>query len=216
MRSPVPNRPGLMTLVLIEPGVYVRVFDLDYQAEQFEVFHARWTTRWVHYLGTQLIVGAFLLLAAQASPVAAVALGAGLIAWYLAMHRVVGLVAALDVVALTAIAVSLREIVGWQHAVTVLAVAALAQNLSHAVEPVPPTLTGRGFESFPVYWRQASGWHRVRLLLLNLLYAPMELVSAPRLFAVHVLRALHRLGWRREWAMAVTARASAILAGSGR
>lgn len=205
-----------MTLVLIEPGVYVRVFDLDYQAEQFEVFHARWTTRWVHYLGTQFIVAAFLLLAAQASPAAALALGAALIAWYLAMHRVVGLAAALDIVMLTAIALSLRESVGWQPVVMVLAVAALAQNLSHAVEPVPPTLTGRGFESFPVYWRQASGWHRVRLLLLNLLYAPMELVSAPRLLAVHVLRALQRLGWKREWATAVTTRASAILAGNRR
>ncbi len=210
------KRPGLMTLVLIEPGVYVRVFDLDYQAEQFEVFHARWTTRWVHYLGTQFIVGAFLLLAAQVSPLAALVLAGALVAWYLAMHRVVGLVAALDIVALTGLALSLRETFGWQHAVAVLAVAALAQNLSHAVEPVPPTLTGRGFESFPVYWSQASGWHRVRLLLLNLLYAPMELVSAPRLLAVHVLRAMHRLGWNRSWAHEITARASVILAGGAR
>lgn len=202
--------------MLIEPGVYVRVFDLDYQAEQFEVFHARWTTRWVHFLGTQVIVGAFLLLAAQASPLAALVVAGALVAWYLAMHRVVGLVAALDIIALTVVAVASRETFGWQHALTALGVAALAQNLSHAVEPVPPTLTGRGFESFPVYWRQASSWHRVRLLLLNLLYAPMELVSAPRLLAVHVLRALQRLGWNRAWASEVTARAAAILAGRGR
>jgi hypothetical protein len=157
-----------------------------------------------------------LLLAAQASPWAALVIAGALGAWYLAMHRLVGLVAALDVFALAALAVSLRPTLGWQHAVTALAVAALAQNLSHSVEPVPPTLTGRGFESFPVYWRQASGWHRVRLLLLNLAYAPLELVSAPRLLAVHVLRALQQLGWNREWASAVSARAAAILSGTTR
>jgi hypothetical protein len=204
--------PGLVELVLIEPGVYVRVFDLDYQAEQFEVFHTRWTTRWIHYLGTQVIVGAFLLLAARWSVPAALALGAALVAWYVAMHRLVGLVAALDVIALTSLALTLRESVDWRAAVAALGVAALAQNLSHAVEPVPPTLTGRGFESFPVYWGRASWWHRVRLLVLNLFYAPMELVSAPRLLAVHVLRAMQRLGWQRSWAASVAGRAASILA----
>jgi hypothetical protein len=207
--------PGLVQLVLIEPGVYVRVFDLDYQAEQFEVFHTRGTTRWVHYLGTQIIVGAFLLLAARWSIPATVALGAGLVGWYLAMHRMVGFVAALEVIALASVAVALRASVDWPFVVAALGVAALAQNLSHAVEPVPPTLTGRGFEPFPVYWGRASWWHRVRLLILNLFYAPMELVSAPRLLAVHVLRAMQRLGWHRRWAASVADRAAAILARPG-
>ena len=212
---PNEREPGLVELALIEPGVYVRVFDLDYQAEQFEVFHTRWTTRWTHYLGTQVIVGAFLLLAARWWVPGALMLGAALCGWYFAMHRVVGLFAALDVIALTAAALVLRESVDWPAAVVALGVAALAQNLSHSVEPVPPTLTGRGFEPFPVFWARASWWHRVRLVLLNLFYAPMELVSAPRLLAVHVLRAMQRVGWQRSWAVALAARAASIL-GSAR
>jgi hypothetical protein len=216
-RNTSSHSPGLLALILVEPGVYVRVLDLDYQAEQFEVFHRHASTRWTHYLGTQLIVAAFLLLASFASvgpvPLAVVAAGA-LAAWYVAMDRVVGVMASLQVGALLVLTWVARDALGLQplHALGMLGLAALAQNLSHAREPVPPTLTGRGFEPFPTYWTRATAWERVRLLLLNALYAPMELVSAPRLFAVHVLRALHRLGWNRAWAEDVTHRAEAIVA----
>lgn len=187
--------PTLLQLVLIAPSVYVRVFDLDHQAEQFEVFHQRPLTRVAHYAGTVGILFAFFVLAASTPwPAAAVALlGVSLAAWYVAMNRVVGLVAGV-VVALVALAA--------------------AQNLSHSVEPVPPTLTGRGFEPFAVYWGRASGGERLRLLALNTVYLPLELVSAPRLFAVHVLRALQRLGWRRDWAADVVVRAERILRGA--
>lgn len=56
------RRNTLVDLVLIEPGVYWRVFSLDYQAEQFEVFHRSALTRWTHDVGTHLILGALLLL----------------------------------------------------------------------------------------------------------------------------------------------------------
>ena len=103
----------------------------------------------------------------------------------------------------------------WREALATLALMALFQNLSHAVEPVPPTLTCRGFEPFALFWASAGGFERSRLLALNLLYIPLELVSAPRLFAVHVLRAMHRLGWQRAWADAVSGRAARILGGPG-
>jgi hypothetical protein len=79
------------------------------------------------------------------------------------------------------------------------------------VEPVPPVLTGRDFEPFPVDWAAASPAHRIRLLLLNVLYLPLELVSAPRLFPVHVMNAMHRFGWQPARAADVRARATAIL-----
>jgi hypothetical protein len=216
-RSP-PARPApsFARLVLVEPGVYTRVFDLDYQAEQFELFHGHASTRWTHYLGTQVIVASLLLLTweLRVGPVAlAVVVTAGLGGWYVAMHRAVGVVAALQVVVLATLVAGLRDAFALTpaHAVIALGLCALAQNLSHAREPVPPALTGRGFEPFPLYWSKATTWERVRLLLLNTLYLPLELVSAPRLFAVHVLRALHRLGWRRPWADDVRARAQAML-----
>jgi len=54
-------RPSFLDLVLVDRDVYWRVLSLDYQAEQFEVFHRSLVTRWTHYVGTQLIVGGFLL-----------------------------------------------------------------------------------------------------------------------------------------------------------
>jgi hypothetical protein len=188
------DHPSFIELVLVEPAVYWRVFSLDYQAEQFEVFHRSALTRWTHYVGTELIVWALLLLTFgyRIGPLpAAFALATVLITWYVRMDRVVGLVAGLQVVLLTALA-WLASAMGLTalDAAIVLLVAAAAQNVSHSVEPVPPVLTGRGFEPFPVYWSKASPWHRVRLLLLNLFYLPLELVSAPRLFPVHVMRAL--------------------------
>jgi hypothetical protein len=61
-KSSLRAEPSFVELVLVEPGVYWRIFSLDYQAEQFEVFHTRSFTRWTHYVGTQAIVWAFLLL----------------------------------------------------------------------------------------------------------------------------------------------------------
>jgi hypothetical protein len=188
------DQPSFVELVLVEPAVYWRVFSLDYQTEQFEVFHRHPLTRRTHYVGTQLIVWALLLLTfgyrIGPLPIALV-LATVLIAWYVRMDRVVGLVAGLQVVLLTVLAwlASSAGLTPFDAAV-VLLVAAAAQNISHSVEPVPPVLTGRGFEPFLVYWSQASPWHRVRLLLLNLFYLPLELVSAPRLFPVHVMRAM--------------------------
>ena len=207
--------PSFLELVLVERDVYWRVLALDYQAEQFEVFHRSALTRWTHYVGTQVIVWALLLLTSawHIGPVpAAVVVAVGLVAWYVRLDRVVGMVAGIDVALLLALAWlgSARGLTPLS-AVVVLLVTAAAQNVSHSVEPVPPVLTGRGFEPFPVYWAQASTAHRARLLLLNLFYLPLELVSAPRLFPVHVMRAMHRLGWRPEQAADVEARALAIL-----
>jgi hypothetical protein len=209
------REPSFLELVLVERDVYWRVLSLDYQAEQFEVFHRSALTRWTHYVGTHVIVWAFLLLTVRAAigPVpVAVLLAIALIAWYLRLDRVVGVVAGLDVAVLLGLAAlaSSRGLTPLT-AVVVLAVVAAAQNVSHSVEPVPPVLTGRGFEPFPVFWSQASTWHRVRVLLLNVFYLPLELVSAPRLFPVHVMRAMHRLGWRPEQAADVESRALAIL-----
>ena len=213
-RSTSPG-PSFVDLVLVEPDVYWRVFSLDYQAEQFEVFHRSALTRWTHYVGTQAIVWAFLLLTMGmriGSIPVAVLLAIGLGAWYLRLDAVVGLVADVQVVILLALAwLASSRGLGVTTAVLVLVVAAAAQNISHSVEPVPPVLTGRGFETFPVYWAHASTPHRVRLLLLNFLYLPLELVSAPRLFPVHVMRAMHRLGWRPDQADDVRARATTIL-----
>lgn len=203
--------PTFAQLVLIEPAVYWRLCALDYQAEQFEVFHRTLLTRWTHYLGTEAILVCFFLLT-WGDGVAPLVLGGLLSVWYLRMNPFVGVVATLQLLVLAFVAslASAHGLGAW-HALLGLAVLAAAQNVSHSVEPVPPIITGRGFETFPVYWAQASTLHRVRLLALNALYLPLELVSAPRLFAVHVLRAMQRLGWRRAWALDVVARADAIL-----
>ena len=143
----------------------------------------------------------------------AVVVAAALALWYVALDRTVGLAASAQVGVLLALAwAGSRAGLTAGDAVAVLAVTAAAQNISHAVEPVPPVLTGRGFEPFATYWAQASTAHRVRLIALNVFYLPLELVSAPRLFPVHVLRVMHRFGWRREQAADVRARADAILA----
>ncbi len=208
-----PTAPTLLQLVLIQPSVYVRVFDLDHQAEQFEVFHKSALTRWAHYAGTEAIVFAFFVAAWSWNDAAAALLGAALVGWYLTMNRVVGGVAGVVVAVLAVAAQQAQARFGLTAAhagVALLALAAI-QNVSHAVEPVPPTLTGRGFERFPVFWARATTHERLRVLALNAAYLPLELVSAPRLFAVHVLRALQRCGWRRDWRDDVVRRADRIL-----
>lgn len=211
-RSP----PSVADLVLVEPAVYWRIFALDYQAEQFDVFHRRPLTRFTHYIGTQGIVTAFFVLASGVAlgPVPLhFVLAAVLSAIYLRMNLIVGLVATLQLGVLLALAgFAVARGAGAEEAGIALVALAAAQNVSHSVEPVPPVLTGRGFETFAVYWAQAPTSHRLRLLALNLFYLPLELVSAPRLFAVHVLRALQSVGWRKAWAADVAARADAILA----
>ena len=211
-----PGRPRFLDLVLVDRDVYWRVLSLDYQVEQFEVFHRSRLTRWTHYAGTQVIVGAFLLAGTGRSvgPVPVMLLlAAALTAWYLSMDVVTGAVAGVQVAALSGVAGLLSGAgLGLREAVWALVAAAAAQNLSHSVEPVPPVLTGRGFEPFPLFWARATTWERVRVVALNVFYLPLELVSAPRLFPVHVVQALYRAGWRRAWADDVRARAGAILA----
>ena len=213
--EPTKKAPGFVELVLVEPGVYARPFALDYQAERFAIFHRTALTRWTHYLGTPGILCGFFLLAwgYQLGPVPApLILGAALCAWYLRLNGVVGLAASLALCAIAAVAWR-ASLLGWGAAEACLAIGGLAAalNVSHSVEPVPPVLTGRGFESFAVYWAGASGPQRVRLLALNLFYLPLEVVSAPRLFPVHVLRALHAGGWRRAWSTEVETRAANVL-----
>lgn len=214
--SPGRPRPAFLDLVLVDRDVYWRVLSLDYQVEQFEVFHRSRLTRWTHYAGTQVIVGAFLLACAGRSvgPVPAILLLAvALTAWYLSMDVMTGAVAGLQVAVLSGVAVLLAQAgSGLREALWALGIAAAAQNLSHSIEPVPPVLTGRGFEPFAVFWGRATTRERVRVIALNVFYLPLELVSAPRLFPVHVVQALYRAGWRRDWADDVRARATAILA----
>lgn len=181
------------------------------------MFHRRRLTRAAHYLGTQGIVAAFFVVAAGAAvgpmPLPWV-LAAILSAVYLRMNLIVGLAATLQLGLLLAMASFVVSHGATPVAgVVALAVLAALQNVSHSFEPVPPVLTGRGFETFAHYWARATTVHRLRLLALNVLYLPLELVSAPRLFAVHMLRALQVFGWRRSWAADIRARADAILAG---
>jgi hypothetical protein len=202
-------------LVFIEPSAFVRVLDLDHQAERFAVFHTTALTRWTHYLGTPLLLAALLLLAWPFSlgPVPApLLLGVAASAWYLRLDPTVGLAATLELAGLALLAGAAHHALGWSPGQGLAAVALLAGalNLSHAVESVPPTLTGRGFEAFPVFWRRATAGQRLRVLALNAAYLPLEVVSAPRLFPVHVLRALHRLGWRRAWSADVARRARSV------
>lgn len=212
-----PDRASLLDLVLVDRDAYWRVFSLDYQAEQFEVFHRSRITRWTHYAGTQAIVGGLLLagVGRRVGPFPAdLLLAAALSGWYLRMDARVGLAAGAEVSALAALArIAARRGVSGRRALTAVLVAAAAQNLSHAAEPVPPVLTGRGFEPFPVFWERAGGAERGRIIALNACYLPLEVVSAPRLFPVHVLRLLQRAGWRRDWAEDLRSRADAILAG---
>jgi hypothetical protein len=213
--EPAKKTPGFVALVLVEPGVYARPFALDYQAERFAIFHRSALTRWTHYLGTPAMLSGFFLLAwgHQLGPAPApLILGAVLCAWYLRLNVLVGLAASLELCAFAAVAWR-ASVYGWGAMEACLAIGGLAAalNVSHSVEPVPPVLTGRGFESFAVYWARASALQRVRLLALNLFYVPLEVVSAPRLFPVHVLRALHAGGWRRAWSAEVEARAERVL-----
>src|SRR5689334_17510071 len=60
----MPSLRRLFYEALIVPEAHTRVFDADFQLEVYEVFHTRWTTRWMHILCT-VIVNVSLLAAAS-------------------------------------------------------------------------------------------------------------------------------------------------------
>src|SRR5262249_34217556 len=133
---------------LIVPAVHHRVLDDGFQREMYELFHRKALCRAGHAVCTPIIMLGLFLLGASIgrAPIdAGLALGVVLAAWYLASDRVVGGIMVGLIVALQIAARVLAGALGPSARVAALGIVVagtLLQTWSHAIEDVPPPLSG--------------------------------------------------------------------------
>lgn len=224
------TRNSLLDHLLTIPEAQVKIFDLEWQSAFYSVFHQTRTSKLLHafcmapivislfvltsYIGfgghavlpwaagITAINGAFVLMLVSA-------------AWYLAMDVRVGLLAIPFLISfwLTANAVNFYGgAMAWQITLGVLFLAAAIQTISHQPELVPPPHSGSaGFKQFSQWVEDTSLASRVRIALMFPLFTLLELVSSPRLFAVQLLRLMHRFGYKPELKALTEKRARRVL-----
>lgn len=214
------TRPRLIDYLMIAPDAHVRVLDFQYQIVLFELFHRARLTRIIHTVVTPVIIWGFFLLV-TAAPFGGAAFLGLLLIWYLKLDGLVGLTAAPLLGAMWLAAEWARGLVPETAAwwgLGVVAAGSLLETFSHSVEPLPPPWSGStGFLSGKAILAPVSLRTRLCTLALGVtIFAALELVSSPRIFAVHLSRGLARLGYRRDLYAAATTTAREILAGRSR
>jgi len=209
--------PRLIDYLMIAPDAQTRVLDFQYQIMLFELFHRARLTRTVHTVVTPLVIWGFFLLV-TAAPFGAATFLALLLVWYFALDGLVGLTAAPILGAMWLAAEWARGLapetaVGW--GLGVVAAGSLLETFSHSVEPLPPPWSGSGgFLPGKAILADVPLRRRLLALLAGMtIFAGLELISSPRILAVHLARGLARLGYRRDFYAAATATARGILAG---
>lgn len=199
----------LLHHLTIVPAAHVRIFDFALQMRLYDLFHRRTLSLVGHAVCTPIIVFSMLAAAAHArlpilpAPGLAGLLAALLVAYYLYVDRLVGVVLLPYVAALTALAAwfaaswgpsSLAVSLGLMVAFTML------QTFSHALDGVPPPLSdGPGLEPVGVWARRVSmGRFALAVVLSGTVYVLLELFASPRVLACQVARSLYRLGYAPE------------------
>jgi hypothetical protein len=209
---------------MVRPEAWTRPFDLQFQAELYEVFHRTWLSRLFHGLCIAPNTFAWFLLASAlpgaAGVYAAYALATALTVWYLALERTVGALLAplLFACAFVAHKLAAPGSVGpgpVYGALAIMGVCSVLQTLSHTLEPVPPPWSGtRTWKPFDEWWRTSSLGNKVGLFTLTpTVFVLLEWSASPRLLPVQVMKILGRLGLHAEFHERVRARVPVILDG---
>ena len=201
-RSRGPGFRRLLPYLLVVPAAQTRLLDLEYQAALYEVFHRRSINRISHYVCIPVITWALLALLALIPtpvglPVYTVLAAVTLLAWYATAARRLFALALVCLAALTTsvyLVVDVYALLDVQALVLVLLGASYCLTITHALEEVPPPWSGRRqWTSVGEAYRNAGPWKLGLMVFCALtIYVVVELISAPRLFAVQ-LEHLHRL-----------------------
>src|SRR5262245_39990119 len=100
------TRPSLAERLFIVPAAHVRLADVAFQTEIYELFHRTTGARAGHMIGTPAVLFGAMLLASRApgaaGPALAIGLAVALTAWGVAVDRLAGLATAIAAALLAA------------------------------------------------------------------------------------------------------------------
>lgn len=203
------NASRLLHHLVIVPAAHTRVFDFPLQMRLYDLFHRRTLSLVGHAICTPIIVFFMLASAAHAglpwvpAPSLAVLLAAMLIAYYLYVDKLVGVVLLPYVAALTGAAAWFAAYWGpGSLSISLIGVLVFTtlQTYSHILDGIPPPLSrGPGLQPVGEWARQTPiGKIVVSALLGTTVYVALEMFAAPRVLACQVARMLSRLGYAEE------------------
>lgn len=224
------SKNDLLHTLLTIPEAQVKILDIAWQSAFYNVFHQTRTSRLLHALCMAPIVLSMFVLVAFI-PVGGISLIPGLPEftaingafamailfgiWYLAMDIGVGLVSLPLMVAFWLFANAMHMLGGpytWAVALGVLIVASLIQTISHQPEQVPPPHSGTdGFKDYEHWIDDAPLAHKAKVMALFPVFTLVETISSPRLFAVQLLRLMHKFGYKKDLEKLTRKRAQRVL-----
>jgi hypothetical protein len=207
--------------ILIVPLAHVRIMDVRFQTEMYELFHRTTGARLGHLCGTPIVLFGLFMLAAQAPWVAAIALASGLFAlvvlWAFVVDRLVGALAAAGSLALAAGAFATVRLVnndGFVIGVAATLGGCAVQTFSHLFEDVPPPQSGtERFVPIGAWIRTIGAVEMLRSTALTfLVFYWLELWAAPRVWPLQILHLAMRAGYRPDLRGRLDDRVATILA----
>ena len=228
------TKPRLIDYLMITPDAQTRIFDLQYQVELYEIFHRTRLSRTLHTLCTPIITWSMFILAARIplrGPAlmaqfsmgteinAAFVLMGVLLLWYLKLDALVALTAAPILVTMwitsNLFSAALGGTAGW-YGLSLMFICSTIQDVSHAVEPLPPPLSGNDHfgEGKAVLARMPLKMRIYTLVGGITIFAVLELISSPRIFVVQILSILKRFGYKKDFYEKATATAHEVLRGN--
>ena len=196
----LPGPQRLLRWLTITPAAHYRLLDTSLQMNLSRLFHGRALSRVAHAVCTP-IVTFFMLASLEHARIGGLPLSwllALCIATYgFAYGMAVGLALTPVVGLLTAGAVLGRGL-PVQATIGAMVLFAALQAWSHALEPVPPPLSGQpSFVPVRRWWRGASVTRRVVVLALSSsVFVVLELVASPKVLACQILDYLFAFGYR--------------------
>jgi len=192
---------GIVRWLTIAPAAHYRLLDTSFQMNLYRLFHGRALSRVAHAVCTP-IVTLFMLAALGHATVGGVPLSwpfALLVAAYgFAFGAAVGVALAPVVALLTVGAGVVARDASLPLAVAGMFLFAALQAWSHALEPVPPPLSGEaGFVPVGQWWRTSSVARRAAAVAMSAsVFALLELIASPKVLACQVLDYLFAFGYR--------------------
>ncbi len=224
------TRNSLLDHLLTIPEAQVKVFDIEWQSAFYSVFHQTKTSRLLHALCMAPIVISLFVLMSYVSfgkfalfswaPEITAVNGAFVLmlfsmVWYLLMDVRVGLLSLPFLFSFWLVSNGIHYIGGdltWKITLGVLFLGSAIQTISHQPELVPPPHSGSSeFVNFKLWVKEVPFAHRLRIALMFPIFTMLELISSPRLFAVQLLRLMHKFGYKPELKKLTEKRAARVL-----
>ncbi|MFT6211518.1 MAG: YGL010W-like membrane protein [Bacteroidia bacterium] len=224
------SNPSIIEHILTIPQAQTKIFDLEWQSAFYTVFHQTKTSKLLHTVCMAPIVFSLFALASYVDVssvslidafAAQTAFNGAFIAmlvfaiWYLIMDVTIGLVSLPIVVAFWLLANVFNSALGANGvyvALGTLFLFSFIQTVSHQPESVPPPHSGsNAFVPFGKWMQSSTLPQKIKVFFLFPVFTLVELISAPRLLPVQILRLMHRLGYKQALAKLTDERAKRVL-----